>query len=210
MNPVRKDSALLVIDVQNDFCPGGRLPVEEGDGVVPVINRVMKSFSLIVATQDWHPPDHISFASNHENKKPFDTIDADGIEQVLWPAHCVAGSDGADFHPGLDTDRFSIILRKGTTNNLDSYSAFFENDRKTATGLSFYLRGLDVRSVYLCGLAADVCVFYSAMDAVNEGFDTFFVLDATRGVDVPEGNVEKAFSIMEDAGIHMIDSGCIR
>jgi nicotinamidase/pyrazinamidase len=203
------ESALVVIDVQNDFCPGGRLPVEEGDRVVPVINRIMASFLRIVGTQDWHPQDHISFASNHKNKNPFDTVEVNGTEQVLWPEHCVIGSDGADFHPMLDTDRFSLVLRKGSNKRIDSYSAFFENDRKTSTGLSFYLKGLGIHRVYLCGLAADICVFYSAMDAVGEGFDTIFVLDATRGVDVPEGNIQKTKRMMEKEGVKIIGSSDI-
>jgi len=209
MSTVPNNTALLIIDVQNDFCPGGRLPVREGDRVVPVINRIMSSFSLIIATQDWHPADHISFASNHEGKKPFDTVKLDDIEQVLWPEHCVIGTEGADFHPDLDTDRFRLILRKGTNNRLDSYSAFFENDRKTSTGLSFFLKGLGIHRVYLCGLAADVCVFYSAMDAVHAEFDTFFIFDATRGVDVHEGNVQKAMREMEKEGVRITDSDAI-
>ncbi len=209
MNGKTSEAALLVIDVQNDFCPGGRLPVREGDRVVPVINRIMGAFSHVVATQDWHPEDHISFASNHEGKRPFDTIAVHGIEQILWPDHCVKGTEGADFHPALDSDPFRLILRKGTNSLLDSYSAFFENDRKTSTGLFFYMKGLDIHRVYLCGLAADVCVYYSAMDAVHAGFDTFFIFDATRGVDVPEGNVEKKMHEMEKAGVIIIDSSDI-
>lgn len=203
------DAALLVIDVQNDFCPGGRLPVKEGDSVVPVINRISKVFPGVVATQDWHPPDHVSFASSHRNKKPFDRVTVHGIEQFLWPEHCVIGTKGADFHPDLDTDRFRLILRKGTNSRLDSYSAFFENDRKTSTGLIFYLKGLGIERVYLCGLAADVCVYYSAMDAIRAGFDTCFISDATRGVNVPEGNVEKTMHDMEQAGVEIINSAVL-
>ncbi len=209
MNSKASEAVLLVIDVQNDFCPGGRLPVREGDRVVPVINRIMGAFSQVIATQDWHPADHISFASNHEGKRAFDTITVYGIEQVLWPDHCVKGTEGADFHPALDADHFRLILRKGTNSLLDSYSAFFENDRKTSTGLSSYLKGLGIHRVYLCGLAADVCVFYSAMDAVRAGFDTFFISDAARGVDVPAGNVEKTGREMEKAGVTIIDSSDI-
>jgi len=209
MNNKANANTLLVIDVQNDFCPGGRLPVREGDRVVSVVNRIMAAFSHIIATQDWHPQDHVSFASNHENKKPFDTVILNGIEQALWPDHCVIGTDGANFHPDLNTDRFSLILRKGTNSRLDSYSAFFENDRKTSTGLTFYLKGIGIHRVYLCGLAADVCVYYSAIDAVCEGFETFFILDATRGVDVPEGNVEKTMNEMKKAGVKIIDSYAI-
>ncbi|MFW6181806.1 MAG: bifunctional nicotinamidase/pyrazinamidase [Spirochaetota bacterium] len=200
-----KRSSLLVVDVQNDFCPGGGLEVPGGDLIVPVINRVAGRFPNVAATQDWHPPGHISFATTH-GTEPFQTIQVDGLEQFLWPDHCVAGSRGAAFHPDLDTRPFNLVLRKGIRAGLDSYSAFFENDRTTSTGLEHYLKGLGIRSVYVCGLALDVCVYYTAMDAVSLGFDTHLVRDASRGVDQPEGNLERALERMEQAGVRFTAS----
>jgi len=206
MQEKRINASLLIIDVQNDFCPGGRLQVAQGDMVVPVINKIAGRFLNVVATQDWHPRNHVSFASNHEKKTPFDSVIVNGIERVLWPDHCIQGTDGADLHPGLDQRNIDLILRKGTRPGLDSYSAFFENDKKTATGLSSYLKGLGIEKVFVCGLAADICVYYSAMDSVKLGFTTFFVADASRGVDIPEGNIEKTEREMEHAGINIINS----
>jgi nicotinamidase/pyrazinamidase len=200
------ESTLLVIDVQNDFCPGGRLEVKNGDEVVPVINAIMPFFPRVVATQDWHPRGHVSFASSHIRKKPFDTVDINGIRQVLWPDHCVRGSEGADLHPLLDRRFFNLVLRKGLAPGLDSYSAFFENDRKTPTGLAFFLKGLDVKTLHLSGLATDYCVLYSAMDAAALGFRVFLVEDAVRGVDVPAGSVGRALVAMKKAGVTTIGS----
>ncbi len=200
-------ASLLIIDVQNDFCPGGKLAVDGGDMVIPVINRIAGKFPCVVATQDWHPQGHVSFASTHRGKNPFDTLVVNGIEQVLWPEHCVQGTEGASFHPELDTRKVNLILRKGTNPQLESYSAFFENDRATPTGLEHYLRGLGFKDIYLCGLATDVCVFYSALDAVRLGFRTFLIEDACRGVDVPRGNVERAIREMEGKGVMIIRSG---
>jgi len=199
-------AALLIIDVQNDFCPGGALPVNEGDAVVPVINRMQYAFRKVVATQDWHPKTHASFASNHNGKKPFDVIDLDGISQTLWPDHCVQGTGGAAFHPGLATDRVDLIVRKGTNPQIDSYSAFMENNKKTATGLAGYLKSLGITSVHLCGLATDFCVFYSAMDSASLGFETFVILDACRGIDIPEGSIDRALAAMKGKGIRIISS----
>jgi len=195
-----KRSSLLVIDVQNDFCPGGALEVFGGDRIVPLVNRLSGRFPNVAATQDWHPPGHVSFASTH-GTEPFRTIQVDGLDQFLWPDHCIPGSRGAEFHPGLDTRSFNLILRKGSKKGLDSYSAFFENDRTTSTGLEHYLKGLGIRSVYLCGLALDVCVYYTAMDAVALGFDTHLVQDASRGVDRPEGSLDQALGRMREAGV---------
>jgi nicotinamidase/pyrazinamidase len=201
------DSAvLLVIDVQNDFCPGGRLAVKDGDIVVPVINSIADIFPKTVATMDWHPRNHVSFASNHPGAKVFDVIDVDGIDQVLWPDHCVQGSQGADFHPDLDDKHFDLILRKGSSPSLDSYSAFFENNRTTSTGLEYYLKGFVVEELFICGLATDYCVFYSAIDSVSMGFETSLIIDATKGVDTPEGSVEKAVREMKKAGVRIIKS----
>jgi nicotinamidase/pyrazinamidase len=198
------DSVLLVVDVQVDFCPGGNLPVPEGDRVVPVINRLSRAFPRIVATQDWHPQDHVSFASNHPGSNPFDILRGKEGEQILWPDHCVPGMPGAEFHPDLDTLPFDLIVRKGTDPNLDSYSAFFENDHKTATGLHFYLEGLKARSVYLVGLALDVCVYYSVMDALKLGFRTVVVEDACRGIDSPPGSLKARLEEMRRAGAQIL------
>lgn len=202
----KKDSALIIIDVQNDFCPGGSLAVKNGDTVVPVINAISKDFPLVVATQDWHPEGHVSFASSHTGKTPGDTVSLGKEVQLLWPDHCVQGSRGADFHPGLDLRPVQFIVRKGTSLRMDSYSAFFENDKKTSTGLEFLLKGLGIRAVYLLGLATDYCVFYSAMDAVSLGFATCLLIDGCRGVDIPEGNIDAALVAMRNRGIAVIRS----
>jgi nicotinamidase-related amidase len=200
------ERVLLIIDVQNDFCPGGSLAVEEGDAVVPVINAIMPLFHRVVATQDWHPPDHVSFASSHPGHKPLDLIDAGGIGQVLWPDHCVQATRGAELHPRLEAGRIELVLRKGLRRNLDSYSAFFENDRRTDTGLRYYLKGLGTREIYLCGLATDYCVLASAVDARKLGFRVTLVRDACRGVDHPKGSVQEALATMEKAGVIMMES----
>lgn len=197
---MRDEKALLIVDLQNDFCPGGSLAVPGGDTVVPVINNIINRFSTVVATQDWHPPGHVSFASSHEGKSPFDTIRAGGVEQTLWPDHCVRGTEGARLHPGLDARNVGLILRKGAGADMDSYSAFFENDRTTSTGLSFYFKGLGIRTVYVCGLALDVCVYYTVMDGLGLGFSMVLVEDGCRGVDVPEGSVDTRMKAMRDGG----------
>ena len=204
-----KYSALIVVDVQNDFCPGGGLAVTDGDKVVPVINKLMDSFSTIVATQDWHPSDHSSFSSNNSGTAVYDMKDLDGITQVMWPDHCVQGTDGADFHKELNTDKFSVVIRKGTQPRLDSYSGFLENDKKTPTGLKGYLTDKGIKKVYVTGLATDYCVLYTAMDAKSAGFEVYLVSDACRGVDFPEGNVDKAIQQMQENGIKIITSGGI-
>jgi nicotinamidase/pyrazinamidase len=198
------NSVLLVVDVQVDFCPGGNLSVPDGEKVVPVINRLIPVFPRVVATQDWHPKNHVSFASNHPGSNPFDTIGGKEEQQILWPDHCVPGTAGAEFHPGLDTLPFDLIVRKGTNPALDSYSAFFENDHQTPTGLHFYLKGLNVRSVYLTGLALDVCVYYSAMDALKLGFHTVVVEDACRGIDAPPGTLSARLEDMRKAGAQIV------
>lgn len=196
-------SALLVIDVQNDFCPGGALAVPAGDAVVAAANRLMPDYDLVVATQDWHPPEHCSFASRHPGAAFHDVVPVAGIEQRLWPDHCVQGTPGAALHPELDTRRVNLILRKGMRPALDSYSAFFENDRRTATGLAGYLRALGVRRVALCGLATDYCVRYSALDAARLGFEVEVLTGACRGVDAPSGSVVQARAEMAAAGIRL-------
>lgn len=203
---IAEKNTLLIIDVQNDFCPGGKLAVKDGDRVVPGINQIMKKFDKVIATQDWHPENHVSFAKNHVGAKAYDMIDVGGIRQVLWPVHCVAGTRGAEFHPELNMSNFHLILRKGTNPNIDSYSAFMENDKNTITGLDGYLKGLDIKQVYICGLATDYCVFYSAMDSRMSGFETFVIIDTCRAIDEPKGTLEKALSTMKDNEIRIINS----
>ncbi|MGO9308233.1 MAG: bifunctional nicotinamidase/pyrazinamidase [Spirochaetia bacterium] len=206
MTDAGRASVLLVIDVQNDFCPGGSLAVETGDEVVPVINLIMPAFSRVVATQDWHPPDHVSFASSHPGRKPLDVVDADGIAQVLWPDHCVQGSRGAELHPRLAQARIGLLLRKGMRRGLDSYSAFFENDHRTDTGLRHYLKGMKLGELFICGLATDYCVLASARDARRLGLRVTLVRDACRGVDFPRGSIEKAIAEMQKAGVQIRES----
>ncbi len=178
------EHALVVVDVQNDFCPGGALAVAEGDQIVPGINALMKQFHTVVLTQDWHPAGHSSFASSHAGKAPMELIDMPYGAQVLWPDHCVQGSTGAAFHPDLETDRASLIIRKGANPEIDSYSAFFENDRKTPTGLEGYLRDLNIKQLTFVGLATDFCVNFSALDAASLGFAVSVKLDLCRGIDL--------------------------
>jgi nicotinamidase/pyrazinamidase len=196
-------SALLIIDLQNDFCPGGALEVPRGDEVVPVINRLLRADIPVIQTQDWHPPGHLSFASSHEGKDPFDTIELDYGEQVLWPDHCVQGTAGADFHPDLDRQRAEMIVRKGFRPSIDSYSAFRENDGETSTGLAGYLREREIGHVVLAGLATDFCVRWSAEDARSESFAVTVIEDAVRGIDM-DGSLEKAWQAMRDAGVRVM------
>ena len=199
-------SALLIVDVQNDFCPGGALGVEEGDKVIAPLNSLAAHFAAgdgkVIATQDWHPGDHASFSASHKNKKPYDTVDLNGVKgQVLWPKHCVQGSWGAEFHRELDIGPVHFIIRKGFRTGLDSYSAFFENDRKTATGLEGLLKFLSIGTLLIGGLATDYCVLYSALDASALGFRTIVVKDAICGVNVPPGSVERALDHLAEAGV---------
>ncbi|MDZ7796817.1 MAG: bifunctional nicotinamidase/pyrazinamidase [Candidatus Marinimicrobia bacterium] len=195
---------LIMIDLQNDFMPGGALEVPDGDAVVPVINAIQQKFDMVIATQDWHPPGHKSFASSHKGKKVFDTIDLHGTDQVLWPDHCVQGSKGADFHPDLDLLPAESIFRKGTDSEIDSYSAFFDNGHQKSTGLAGYLREKGADELYFCGLAADVCVYFSIMDAVNEAFTSFLLLDATRPLDKGEFSLQK--KKMRDRGVKILQT----
>ena len=180
-----KKAAFLAVDVQNDFCPGGALAIAEGDAVAPVVNRLAPLFAVRVATQDWHPVGHVSFASSHPGKAPYEAAGSgpDGRAATLWPDHCVQDSQGSAFHPRLDERPFNFVVRKGYRQDLDSYSAFFENDGKTPTGLDGLLRGLGIDTVVLAGLAFDYCVFFSALDARHLGYKVFVVEDATRAVD---------------------------
>jgi len=191
---------LIVIDVQNDFCPGGALAVPHGDEVVPIINRLAARFRHVVLTQDWHPPKHFSFASSHPGKKPFETIAADYGQQVVWPDHCVQDSPGAAFHPALRIPHAALVLRKGTNPAIDSYSAFYENDRKTPTGLVGYLRNRSLQRLFLAGLAFDFCVRYSAEDAKREGFSVAVMEDACRSIDV-EGSAAATRESLTALGI---------
>lgn len=196
----RECEALIVIDVQRDFCPGGALAVPEGDAIVPAINRLARGFRHVVLTQDWHPKGHASFAGTHPGRRPFETIDMPYGAQTLWPDHCVQGSDGAAFHPALDIPHAELVLRKGYRAAIDSYSAFRENDRRTPTGLAGYLRERGIARLALCGLATDFCVFYSALDAREFGFATTVLLDACRGLD-RDGSLASALAAMREAGV---------
>lgn len=191
---------LLVVDIQNDFCPGGALAVDDGHAVVPVANNLITAFPHVVLTQDWHPKDHFSFASAYAGKKPYDTIEAPYGTQVLWPDHCVQGTPGAKFRADLDPTRAELIIRKGFRREIDSYSAFYENDHETPTGLGGYMRERGLSHVYICGLATDFCVGYSALDARREGFAVTVIEDACRGIDL-DGSLQATLDQMRDAGV---------
>ena len=199
------DAALVVIDVQNDFCPGGALEVPDGDAVVPVINRIAPRFSACILSQDWHPPGHLSFASSHEGKSPFETTTLAYGEQVLWPDHCVQGTIGAAFHQDLATGGADLVLRKGFRRAIDSYSAFYENDRSTPTGLAGYLRSRGISRLFFAGLATDFCVAYSAIDGAREKFEVAVVEDACRGIDL-DGSLAAAWEQMAAAKVARMDS----
>jgi nicotinamidase/pyrazinamidase len=194
--------ALLVIDVQNDFCPNGALAVNEGDTIIHQINAAMNHFNLVVLTQDWHPTNHKSFASSYENKKPFDTVEMFYGDQVLWPDHCIQGSIGAKFHPNLNHEKADAIIRKGSNPSVDSYSAFFENDKVTPTGLHGYLKDRDVTDLTLVGLATDYCVSFSAIDAANLGYSVTVRLDMARAID-SGGSLNSAMDQMSKAGVNL-------
>ena len=199
---------LLVVDVQNDFCPGGALAVPDGDQVVPVINRVAARFSHLLMTQDWHPSGHSSFASSHPGRSPFETVEVAYGPQTLWPDHCVQGSAGAAFHAGLDLPRCELIIRKGFRREIDSYSAFFENDQTTATGLTGYLRDRGITRVFSAGLATDFCVNFTAVDAAKQGFQSIVIEDGCRAIDL-EGSLAAARATMAEAGVTVISSDAI-
>ncbi|WP_339453710.1 bifunctional nicotinamidase/pyrazinamidase [Pseudomonas sp. EA_5y_Pfl2_R50] len=203
--PISSRTALLVIDVQNDFIPGGSLPVPEGERIVPLINRLAHHFQQVVIAQDWHPPGHTSFASSHPGRQPYDVIQLPYGEQTLWPDHCVQASTGAGFHPQLDLPHAQLVIRKGCNPDIDSYSAFLEADRRTTTGLAGYLSERGIDTVYMVGLALDFCVMYSALDARAAGFNTFVVLDACRAIDL-DGSLATAIERMQAAGVELIQS----
>ena len=199
---------LLVVDVQNCFVPGGNLPVKEGDQIVPLINRLAKAFQHVVLTQDWHTPGHVSFASSHAGKKPFETVSLPYGTQVLWPDHCVQGTADANLHPALAIPHAELIIRKGYRQQMDSYSAFYEADGKTPTGLTGYLKDRGLKKVYLVGLATDFCVAWSALDARKAGFEAAVIEDATRGIDAG-GSLAKAWTDMTGAGVQRLQSAAI-
>jgi len=200
-------NALIITDVQNDFCPGGALAIHEGDRIVPQVNRLRTRFDLVVATQDWHPRGHGSFAANHPGKKIGEVIDLNGLPQILWPVHCVENTPGAEFHPGLDRRRIARVFHKGADPGIDSYSAFFDNGHRKATGLGEYLKERGIDEVYFCGLATDYCVKFSALDAVDLGFKTCVIEDACRGVNLQPGDVERAIAEMRAKGVEVCLSG---
>jgi nicotinamidase/pyrazinamidase len=198
--------ALIIVDLQNDFVPGGALAVTGGDQIIPVVNELQRRFDLVVATQDWHPANHGSFAVNHAGHKAFDLATLGGLPQVLWPSHCVQGTRGAEFVSGLDTARINKVFHKGTDPEIDSYSGFFDNGHRKATGLGDYLRGQGVNDVHIAGLATDYCVKFTALDAQQLGFETYLIEDACRGVDLKPGDVERALAEMRAAGVHVVHS----
>jgi nicotinamidase/pyrazinamidase len=202
----RENDVLLVVDIQNDFCPDGALAVPHGDEVVPIVNRLAGQFCHVVLTQDWHPPDHGSFASLHPGRKPFDVIEVAYGPQILWPDHCVQGTEGAEFRADFDVPQAQLIIRKGFRREVDSYSAFRENDHTTPTGLAGYLRERGLARVFVAGLAFDFCVRYSAEDAHAHGFEVVVIEDACRGIDV-DGSVEATRRQLAELDIEVIESG---
>jgi nicotinamidase/pyrazinamidase len=199
--------ALLLIDIQNDFLPGGSLAVQDGDQIIPLVNAIQDKFNLVVATQDWHPQSHKSFASNHKGRKVFEQIELNGLPQVLWPDHCVQGTKGAEFSPEVDWTKTEAIFRKGTNPEIDSYSGFYDNGHLKATGLTAYLKGRGVTQVYVAGLAADYCVYFTAKDALAEGFVTCVIEDATKAIS--EEGFGKAKKDIVEKGGHIVQSSSI-
>jgi nicotinamidase/pyrazinamidase len=199
-------NALIVVDLQNDFLPCGTLAVPRGDEVIPIVNELQKRFELIVATQDWHPPDHGSFAANHSGKKPGERILLDGIEQILWPVHCVQNTRGAEFATAFDTCRVAHVFHKGTDRMIDSYSTFFDNARRRHTGLAHYLEQRRIKNIYLMGLALDYCVKYSTLDARELGFNAHVIVDGCRGIELQPGDINRALDEMKHAGAVLLKS----
>jgi nicotinamidase/pyrazinamidase len=202
------DEVLLIVDVQNDFMPGGALAVARGDEVVPVVNRLARAFSHVVLTQDWHPALHISFAANHAGRTPFEMMTLPYGEQVLWPVHCVQNTPGAALHPDLDVPHARLVIRKGHHVDVDSYSAFLEADRTTPTGLAGYLRDTGVKRVWCCGLATDYCVAWSALDARAAGFDVVVIEDACRAIDL-DGSLDAAWRDLQNAGVSRVQAAAL-
>lgn len=204
MNKNKK--AIIFVDLQNDFCEGGNLAVPEGDTVIPLANQLQDYFDLVIVTKDWHPKDHMSFASNHPGHHVGDVIPVHGINQVLWPDHCVQHTRGAELHPELKLHRIDHMIHKGIQKTIDSYSAFFDNEHLRSTELADYLKARDVHDIYLMGLATDYCVKYSCLDAVHSGFNTHLIIDGCRGVELNPGDIEKAVKEMVVAGVKIIAS----
>ncbi len=202
-------NALILVDLQNDFCPGGALPVPEGDRIIPITNRLQAHFDLVVATQDWHPPGHGSFAANHPGRQVGEVIELAGLPQVLWPVHCVQDTPGAALHPALDQSRIARVFRKGTDPSIDSYSAFFDNARRHDTGLAAYLKSQSVADVYVCGLATDYCVKATALDAVDLGFRVWLIEDACRGVNLRPDDVAEALALLRRQGVQIISAASV-
>lgn len=195
-----------MVDLQNDFCAGGNLAVPDGDEVIALANHLQPYFDLVVATQDWHPQDHMSFAVNHPNQKVGNIVVVDEIPQVLWPVHCVQENRGAAFHPELDVHRVKKVFKKGTDKKIDSYSAFFDNAHRRSTGLTDFLRKEEVTDVYIMGLATDYCVKYSSLDAVHQGFNVYIIQDACRGVELNLGDIANAYEEMKSAGVKLVQA----
>jgi nicotinamidase/pyrazinamidase len=208
------ESALILVDIQNYFCPGGTLAVPGGDSIVPTLNGILEKpdrggFLKVAATADWHPEGHVSFASSHEGKEPFETVEMEGLEQHLWPEHCIAGTVGAALHPDLAADAVDIIIRKGRQRGLDSYSAFFENDGLTRTGLNGFLSDFGIRRVYLAGLALDWCVYYTAKDSRRLGFETVILEDLSLPVDQPAGFAAERVAELKERGVLFLNSASL-
>ena len=201
--------ALIIVDVQNDFLPGGNLAVASGDEVISVINRLIPAFDQVIATQDFHPAGHGSFASSHKGHKPGEVIDLNGLDQILWPDHCVQGTEGAAFHKDLQLPERSKVFQKGTDPGIDSYSGFFDNGHRKSTGLADYLRGQGIKDLYITGLAADYCVKFTVLDALKEGFNTTLITDATRGVNLQPEDTANALREVEEAGASLSTSEAI-
>jgi len=199
-------NALVIVDLQNDFLPGGALAVPHGDEIIRLANKLQRHFNLLLATQDWHPPNHGSFATNHPGKKPGDRIMLDGIEQILWPVHCVQNTHGADFAPSFDTSRIAHVFHKGIDPLIDSYSTFFDNAHRRRTGLGEYLKERSINDIYLLGLALDYCVKYSALDARQLGFNTHIILDGCRGIGLDPGDLDRAIDEIKRAGAILLQS----
>ena len=199
-------NALILVDLQNDFLPGGALAVPHGDEVIPIANQLQERFELVLATQDWHPTYHGSFAASHPGKKPGDRIILDGVEQILWPVHCVQNTPGAEFAASFDTSRIARVFHKGTEPNIDSYSTFFDNAHRRHTGLAHYLEKHGIKELYLMGLALDYCVKYSTLDARHLGLNTFVIVDGCRGIELEAGDIARALEEMKHAGAVLVKS----
>ena len=202
--------ALILVDIQNDFLPGGPLGVPDGDAVISVANNLTGNFDLVVATQDWHPADHLGFAAQHAEHNVGDVIELSGVQQILWPDHCVQDSRGAAFADALDTSQLARVVRKGIHKHIDSYSGFFENDHKHTTELDAFLKSRDVTAVYVMGLATDYCVLFTALDAIDLGYETWLIEDGCRGIDLNPGDIDRAIAKMQEAGVHLTSSKSLK